>query len=423
MPPIDVQLPVSPLANPLLNRERAIAEMKAAGVEALILARPENIYYVTNHYPQLARMGFYRSAYAVLPLDEQKKPVLIIGHFSYYYTASDDDIARHTDIVLYTAPIETDFDAPTAQTAALPKAHEIVPLDAKEQNRRAATEAASGEIFATGQQALIKTLNDLGLASQRVAVDDGSLQLALTGALPDLTFANGEQIIRRVRLVKSPAEIALMRYAANANAEAGIEAARTARAGAALSDIRRAYQAACLDRNLKMDFMIVDKVSSNAYAAELKDGQTFMIDCVGNYLGYHGDYGRTVFLGDPTREMQVTTDAMSNVWDVVRDHLRPGIRYSDIVEIGQSAARLTQSAGNILCNPHSVGLYHTDEPSTSETYFAKENLELMEGMVLSVDLPMIDVGLGGSAHLEDLVLITKDGAELLNDTGDRVIVV
>ena len=44
-------------------------------------------------------------------------------------------------------------------------------------------------------------------------------------------------------------------------------------------------------------------------------------------------------------------------------------------------------------------------------------------MVLSVDLPIVDVGLGGSAHLEDLVLITKDGAELLNDGGDQVIIV
>ena len=44
-------------------------------------------------------------------------------------------------------------------------------------------------------------------------------------------------------------------------------------------------------------------------------------------------------------------------------------------------------------------------------------------MIISVDLPVMDVGLGGSAHLEDLVLIGKDGATLLNDGGDRVIIV
>ena len=44
-------------------------------------------------------------------------------------------------------------------------------------------------------------------------------------------------------------------------------------------------------------------------------------------------------------------------------------------------------------------------------------------MVISVDLPVIDLGLGGSAHLEDLVLISKDGATLLNSAENRVIIV
>jgi len=419
----ELNLPVDPLAEPLLNRERAMAAMTSAGVDALIVSRPENVYYLTNHFPQLARMGFDHTAYTILPLDANLKPILILGHFSYYYTASDDNVDRLCDIVLYTAPVEPDFQDSEAQTAALPTAHNRVPLDAKEQNRRKATDAASAEIFATGGQALIKTLRDLGLAAGRIGVDNGSLTTMLSTALPDLSVTNGEQILRRIRLTKSPAEIALMRYAAEANARAGLEAARTARAGATLKEIRKAYQAACLEHDLTMNFMIVDRVSSKTYEADLKDGQTFMIDCVGAYFGYHGDYGRTVFLGDPTREMKITTDAMSQVWDIVREQLKPGVTYADIVDIAQTAARQTQSAGHIICNPHSVGLHHTDEPSASATYFAKENLELMEGMVLSVDLPMIDVGLGGSAHLEDLVLITKHGAELLNDTGNRVIVV
>jgi len=44
-------------------------------------------------------------------------------------------------------------------------------------------------------------------------------------------------------------------------------------------------------------------------------------------------------------------------------------------------------------------------------------------MILSVDFPLLDTGLGGSAHLEDLILIGKDGPELLNDSTDRFILV
>jgi len=44
-------------------------------------------------------------------------------------------------------------------------------------------------------------------------------------------------------------------------------------------------------------------------------------------------------------------------------------------------------------------------------------------MVLSIDCPMGATGMGGSSHLEDLMLITDDGAEPINDTGSQTIMV
>ena len=44
-------------------------------------------------------------------------------------------------------------------------------------------------------------------------------------------------------------------------------------------------------------------------------------------------------------------------------------------------------------------------------------------MIISVDMPVLNTGIGGSAHLEDLTLITKDGNEQINDIGERIIVV
>jgi len=100
------------------------------------------------------------------------------------------------------------------------------------------------------------------------------------------------------------------------------------------------------------------------------------------------------------------------------------LRYSEIGDIASKIFKNTNSEAALICNPHSVGLHHTDEPSVEgAAFFQKDDLELIEGMVLSVDLPVVDVGLGGSAHLEDLVLIGRNGATLLNDTGDRVIIV
>jgi hypothetical protein len=44
-------------------------------------------------------------------------------------------------------------------------------------------------------------------------------------------------------------------------------------------------------------------------------------------------------------------------------------------------------------------------------------------MLLSVDCPLLNTGLNGSVHLEDLMLITPDGLEPIHELGNEVIVV
>ena len=116
--------------------------------------------------------------------------------------------------------------------------------------------------------------------------------------------------------------------------------------------------------------------------------------------------------------------AMSLGWDAVREKLKPGLRYSEIKAIGSEALRKAGYHFDIAFTPHSVGLMHTDEPGRDGAPFlVKDDLVLEENMILSVDCPVRNTGIGGSAHIEDLTLITKDGAEQINDIGDRVIVV
>jgi len=68
-------------------------------------------------------------------------------------------------------------------------------------------------------------------------------------------------------------------------------------------------------------------------------------------------------------------------------------------------------------------LQHTDEPMRFDSPVpSKDDLVLEENMTITVDFPMVSPG-WGSCHLEDLVVITGDGVEPLNDRGQNVIVV
>ena len=420
--------------NLLVNRERASRIMQAAGVDAIVCSRPDNIYYLTNYYPQLAKMGMENLVYAILPLNIHEAPILIVGQFEYYLASTQGVTPHGVDVRLYTIPQDIEDFMSKASLAEkidekgfpsfLPQQHDFHPLSQTEKFKRDDTQAKSANMGATGETSFLKALRDMPREFKRVAIDNRSLADQIERAEIDVSFANGEQMLRRIRLVKSPAEVRLMRYAANANAQAGLAAARIARDGASFQDIRREFYRQCVDRFMTPEFMVIDSVIPENMPGDIKEGRSFAIDCVSHGQYYHGDYGRTVCVGEPTGEIKRATRAIAQVWDDLLPQLKPGMRYSEIGEIAAKIFKGTNSEAALICNPHSVGLHHTDEPSVEGSkFFTKDNHELMDGMIISVDLPVVDLGFGGSAHLEDLVLIGKDGATLLNDGGDRVIIV
>lgn len=418
----------------LLNRPRAHAVMKAEGVDAIICVKPQNIYYLTNHEPQLVKMGMHDLAYAILPINPAQAPILILGQFAYYLGMNERPTASLVDTRLYTSPAEEssifaqqDFMTQInveANPSFLPTKHNTYALPEFEAQRRIGTEKLSMEMVATSQGALVKTVKDLSLAGKRVAVDDVSLASMLESVELPIVSRNADTMLRRIRLQKSEAEIDLCRYAARENAEASLAAAQVIRDGAHYQEMRIEYARECASRMLNPSFMVIDGIIPAEVAGTISEGRSFLIDCVSEHQGYHGDYGRTVCVGEPTREITRATKAISRVWDSLLPQLKPGVRYSEISALATKAFEKENSDAALICNPHSVGLNHTDEPGKEGiSFWMKDDLELVEGMVLSVDLPMVDVGLGGSGHLEDLVLIGADGAELLNDSGNRVIII
>lgn len=216
-----------------------------------------------------------------------------------------------------------------------------------------------------------------------------------------------------------------MRIAAGVNAESALAAVKTVRSGATHRELRTQFFSEASKRGNLPVFLQVDTVTSEIYDAELKDGAAFAIDAVSSGFHYVGDYGRTIFVGEPSRAMKRATDAIAIGWDAVREHLKPGLRYSEIRAIGRDAIKKAGYDFGVAVTPHSVGLSHTDEPGRDGpgAYWAKDDLELEENMIISVDMPVLHTGMGGSAHLEDLTLITADGGVQINDVGDRVIIV
>ena len=236
---------------------------------------------------------------------------LIAPSFLYYYTIAMDH--RHSDFpaYLYAGPGEEveDTELSLDELPLYPDL-EQAPLDFVESTRLGIIERAVRAEAARPNLkfALANALKDAGVARGRIAADGPPVMRNVMDAAEEATVVNADDALRRIRPVKSDVEIALMRYAAQANAEAALQAAASVRVGADVRELRATFFAAAAARGMRGVFMVIDRVSSPTYEAKLRDGQCFSIDCVSEYMGYHGDFARVIYIGEPSKGMQKVSE-------------------------------------------------------------------------------------------------------------------
>jgi Xaa-Pro aminopeptidase len=257
------------------------------------------------------------------------------------------------------------------------------------------------------------------LADGMLAVDGlvaGAMLPAGRASIP------AEPLLRRIRMVKSPAEIMLMRRAARENEQAARVAVASVRAGDSYEDLRRAFFAETGRRGGIPLFLAIDSAAAERRDGVIREGRAFQIDAVAHYARYHGDFGRTIFVGDADPLLERAVGAAHCANEAVAAALRPGLLYSDVMRIGREAMLAAGYDAPVPSAPHSVGLWHTDEAFEGDALtFAKADHRIEKDMVLSIDCPVLLTDIGGTVHLEDLWLVTENGCEPLNDTADPVL--
>lgn len=407
------------LPTPLMNRKRAEDVMLANGVAAMVLCDPTNIYHATGFWPQTVAMGQLGTTFAVVPASQNAPVILITGQFHHYLFDLDEAEADGPlAIYLYTSP------SPEPEGGAAPPTF-FHPYpggtpDPFERLTRKSTlqQLQRNPAYAGTREALGDALSGVE-AGGMVAYD-----IALPPALlnDDFKWCLADPMLRRIRMIKSPQEIALMRRAAVSNAEAAVQSVQKMSAGCSYDDLRAEYYAETVRRGGIPLFLMIDSVAFENSDGKIREGRSFMIDAVSHYAHYHGDFGRTVCVGEPGHAMRSAMAAAAAANEAIARTLRPGIRYHDVMVAGRDAVREAGLQMATPSSPHSIGLFHTDEAFKDDVlHFAKDDHLIEKDMILSVDCPILETDIGGTVHLEDLWLITEDGCEALNDTSEPVI--
>ena len=410
-----------------VNRERAYRLMKQAGIDAIVAAGEFNSRYLTNMRSLFADMGQHRSVIGVMPADPDLPIIAIVP--------AGFDIARHTqadrewpEVVTYSAAeaVETylgqqslalDEEVAARTPLARPGAKNA-DLTAYEHAWQDASSVLPTFSAASAELALRRVLMELGLQRGRVGIDEAAVADALVRyGWSRETLVDAGNLFQQLRMVKSAVEIERMRIAARANADAARAMFSALRPGMTQADIQALFFSEVALRGGRPE-MVVAGMVSGLRNGELVKHEPMLMDCVGRFDGYCGDFGRTLVFGTPSANLEHRMNVLRRLVPAMFELVKPGIRYS---ELRQQGAELVQKFGarfNVGIGPHSVGMQHTDDAARDDRPFKVRADHLLEaGMTITLDMPTIEPG-WGSTHMESLILVTPDGAEWLDPYDD-----
>ncbi len=397
----------------LLNRSRAYQVMDERGLDGLIAQLPINVYYLTDYWSDVMEAGFDCACWGLLPRRDNAPAALVIMALETRHLPSTStwvpNIVTYTGEPpaggLATAGGGTPYAGwPTRANAPLsPLAEQWVANVA-----RWCSEPAGNALTALG-----RAIRDAELERGVIGVDDErALHWMGKAGTPQVTPVYAREAFNEIRLIKTDAELALLQRAATCNQNAVVEAMDAVRTGATWEELRAVYMQA-MARQGGRGVYLACGVGGLPHG-EIVAGEPVMFDGLGKFGQYHGDFGRSLVVGEPSAELDARVRALQAGWEATREMIRPGVSYQQLTQTAHATVKAAGFNGDFrMPVPHSLGLEHTDDPrSVLLPVGSKPDRVLEENMVLNVDMPHTEIG-WGSIHLEDTVRVTADGCEPL----------
>lgn len=377
--------------------ERIQNEMRKQGLDALVVFKPQNSFYVSRFNPII------QSTPVIAIVPAKGEAALLVSGLRAMHAKMDSWIQ---EIYVYGRPW------------------------------LGLISMAAGYL-----EALAKIVEEHGWSRGRIGVEKNYLSIKdyerIKSMIPDVELVDSSPLFQKLRLIKDDDEVQCLRTAA-ALADRGMEAALDVlREGATEQEITFQAQRAMNEMWLQ-SFPHIEVAGFASQEGSVKNelwsyclsgprwemfcdsptdrkissGDLVFVFTGGTCNGYHAENERTVAVGKLAEEQKKVFDTVLKAREKAQEKLRPGIPCS---EVYRAAAEVFIQAGYGKTLPgrvgHGMGLGGHEEPSLGPDV----ELLLQPGMAVSFE-PSMRIGALGGTQISDTVLITPKGFEFLTAT-------
>ena len=263
-------------------------------------------------------------------------------------------------------------------------------------------------------------IRERGLAEARIALEVEAVPATryerLRQLLPKAKLIDAAPIFRDLRIIKTPMEIARLHEVATAT-DAATAAAYEALPGAPTElELQSVIAGSLVRSGMAFGWCSVAYGPKGTTLIEATDrppapGEIVRIDIVGIHHGYYSDMSRVnAYRRQPDAASLKAHAAILETNAVLRKETGPGVRASEVARIAHETLgrhgypMLAPQAG------HGIGRDVHEPPYLAEW----DTTALRPGMVIDLEPAMRVAGVG-SVNIEDMVVVTETGCEVLTN--------
>ena len=272
----------------------------------------------------------------------------------------------------------------------------------------------------------------LNLDGKRIGVEPRQLRLLefryVKGGAPEADYPDASEVLSSLRLRKDKDEVEAMRRAVKIAQDALEATIPLIKIGMSEKELSSELVVQLLRQGSEPEMPFAPIVSGGPNAAnphaspterKLQAGDLLVVDWGATYDGYISDLTRTFAVGEVDAEYQKIHEIVQAANAAGRDAAQPGVPCAnvdkaarDVIEKSGYGAYFTHRTG------HGIGMEGHEEP-----YMRGDNLQLLEpGMAFTVE-PGIYLPDRNGVRIEDNVVITETGADVLSDMPREIRVV